>query len=52
MHFFEHYHEEQYKRYFKTHYNDKPTKRYQKILDKIKLSDSYPVGTIERLLMM
>ena len=44
--------EEQYKKHFKTHYNGKPTKRYQKILDKIKLSESYPVGTIERLLMM
>lgn len=44
--------EEQYKKHFKTHYNGKITKRYKKILNKIKLSESYPSGTIERLLMM
>ena len=44
--------EEQYKKHFKTHYNGKITKRYKKILDKIKLSESYPKNTIERLLMM
>ena len=44
--------EEQYKKHFKTHYNGKPTKRYQKILDKISLSENYPFETIERLLLM
>lgn len=43
---------EQFKKHFKTHYNGKITKRYKKILDKIKLSESYPAGTFERLLMM
>jgi hypothetical protein len=43
---------QQFKKHFKTHYNGKVTKRYQKILDKIKLSESYPSGTIESLLMM
>lgn len=43
--------EEQYKKHFKTHYNGKITKRYQKILDKIKLSESLPSGTMQRLLM-
>lgn len=44
--------EAQYKKHFKTHYNGKPTKRYQKLLDKIKLSENYPFETIESLLMM
>jgi hypothetical protein len=44
--------EQQFKKHFKTHYNGKITKRYQKILDKIKLSESYPSSTIESLLMM
>ena len=44
--------EEQYKKHFKTHYNGKPTKRYQKILDKISLSKNCPFETIEKLLMM
>lgn len=44
--------EEQYKKHFKPHYNDKPTKRYQNILDKIKLSENYPFETIESLLLM
>lgn len=44
--------EEQYKKHFKTHYNGKITKRYKKIINKIKLSESYPSGTLERLLMM
>ena len=43
---------EPYQKHFKTHYNGKITKRYQKILDKIKLSESYPSGIIESLLMM
>ncbi|UQD54999.1 hypothetical protein [Flavobacterium sp. K5-23] len=41
-----------YKKHFKTHYNGKETKRYKKILDKIKLAESFPSGTFERLLMM
>lgn len=43
---------EQYQKHFKTHYNGKITKRYQKILDKIKRAESFPSGTIESLLMM
>lgn len=52
VHLSDEVYEEQYKKHFKKYYNGKPTKRYQKILDKIKLSESYPIGTIERLLMM
>lgn len=44
--------EKQYKKHFKTHYNGKPTKRYQKILDKIRLSENYPFETIDSLLLM
>jgi|LauGreSuBDMM15SN_2_FD.fasta_scaffold121587_2 hypothetical protein len=44
--------EEQYKKHFKTHYNGKLTKRYKKILEKIKRAESYTSGTLERLLMM
>lgn len=44
--------EEQYKKYFKTHYNGKPTKRFKRLNQKIKMADSFPLGTIERLLMM
>ena len=44
--------EEQFKKHFKTHYNGKPTKRYQKILDKINTAETYPMETIERLLLM
>lgn len=42
---------ERYKKYFKTHYNGKPTKRYLKLENRIRISESYPVGTFERLLM-
>lgn len=41
-----------YSKHFKTHYNGKITKRYKKILDKIKLAESYPPGAFERLLLM
>lgn len=44
--------EEQYKKHFKTHYNGKPTKRYQKLMNKINLSEKFPADTIQRLLMM
>lgn len=44
--------EEQYKKHFKTHYNGKPTKRYQKLMNKIKLADKFPADTMQRLLMM
>ena len=44
--------EERYKKYFKTHYNGKPTKRYLKLENKIRIAESYPVGTFERLLLM
>jgi len=44
--------EERYKKYFKTHYNGKPTKRYLKLENKIKISESYPPDTLERLMLM
>jgi hypothetical protein len=44
--------EEQFEKYFKTHYKGKPTKRYKRILDKVERANNFPVGTIERLLMM
>jgi hypothetical protein len=44
--------EQRYKKYFKTHYNGKPTKRYLKLESKIKTAESYPVGTLERLMLM
>lgn len=44
--------EEQYKKYYKTHYNGKPTKRYQKLINKINLADRFPADTMQRLLMM
>lgn len=43
--------EERYKKHFKTHYNGKETKRYKRLNNKILKADSFPVGTIERLLM-
>ncbi len=43
--------EERYKKYFKTHYNGKETKRFKRLNSKILKADSFPVGTIERLLM-
>lgn len=44
--------DEIYSKHFKTHYNGKVTKRYQKILDKIKRAESFPPGTLERLITM
>jgi hypothetical protein len=44
--------EERFKKYFKTHYKGKPTKRYLKLENKIRTAESYPLGTLERLLMM
>jgi hypothetical protein len=44
--------EQIHKKHFKTHYDGKETKRYKKIMAKIKLAESYPLGTLERLLMM
>lgn len=44
--------EEQYKKHFKTHYNGKPTKRYQKLLNKINLADKFPADTMQRLLIL
>jgi hypothetical protein len=38
--------EEQYKKHFKTHYNGKPTKRYQKIMNKINLADKFTADTL------
>lgn len=42
---------ERYKKYFKTHYNGKETKRFKKFDRKIKIADSFPAGTFERLLV-
>lgn len=44
--------EERYKKYFKTHYNGKETKRFKRLNHKIQLAESYPAGTMERLLLM
>lgn len=43
---------ERYKKYFKTHYNGKPTKRFLKLENKIRVSESYPPDTLERLMLM
>lgn len=44
--------DELYSKHFKTHYNGKETKRYKKIMDKIKRAESFPPGTLERLITM
>lgn len=44
--------QERYKKYFKTHYKGKPTKRYLKLEQRIRIAENYPPGTIERLMMM
>jgi hypothetical protein len=44
--------EELHKKHFKSHYNGIPTKRYKRIMNKINISESYPKGTLESLLMM
>jgi len=44
--------DERYKKYYKTHYNGKPTKRYLKYLKRTEISESYPIGTLESLMMM
>lgn len=44
--------EERYKKYFKTHYNGKETKRFKRLNNKIQIADSFPVGTLESLLMI
>jgi hypothetical protein len=44
--------EERYKKYFKTHYNGKETKRFKRLNNKIEKADSFPMGTLESLLMM
>jgi hypothetical protein len=43
---------ERYKKYFKTHYNGKPTKRYLKLENRIKIADSFGSGTLESLMIM
>jgi hypothetical protein len=43
--------EERYSKYFKTHYNGKETKRFKRLNNKIQIADSFPVGTLESLLM-
>jgi len=44
--------EELYSKHFKTHYNGKETKRYKKIMDKIERAESFPSGTLQKLLLM
>lgn len=44
--------EQRYKKYFKTHYNGKPTKRFLKLENKIQIAESYPIGTLESLMLM
>lgn len=44
--------EERYKKYFKTHYNGKETKRFKRLNKKFMIAESYPIGTLENLLMM
>lgn len=41
-----------HKKYFKKFYANRPTKRYQKLLNQIKLSESLPPGMAERLLIL
>lgn len=43
--------EERYKKYFKTHYKGKETKRFKRLNTKIQIADSFPIGTLESLLM-
>jgi len=44
--------EQRYKKYFKTHYKGNPTKKFLKLENKIRISDSYPFGTLESLMLM
>lgn len=41
-----------YKKHFKKFYADRPTRRYQKLLKQIKLSESMPAGLAEKLLTL
>jgi len=41
-----------YKKYFKKFYANRPTKRYQKLLRQVKLSESIPQELAERLLIL
>ncbi|WP_165425780.1 hypothetical protein [Flavobacterium sp. XN-5] len=43
--------EERYKKYFKTHYKGKETKRFKRLNTKIQIAESFPLGTLESLLM-
>ncbi len=43
---------ELHSKHFKKFYNGKPTKRYLKILKKIRLSEQYPMDMMETLLLM
>ena len=52
IHLSDEVYEERYKKYFKTHYNGKPTKKYLKLENKIRIADSYPVGTLESLMLI
>jgi len=44
--------DELYSKHFKTHYNGKETKRYKKIMDKIERAENFPLGTLQKLLLM
>lgn len=43
--------EARYKKYFKTHYKGIPTKKYLKLQSKIDLANSYPVDSLENLML-
>ena len=44
--------EQRYSKYFKTHYNGLPTKRYLKLENLIRISESYPSDIINSLMLM
>lgn len=46
------YYEELHSKYFKTHYNGKPTKRYLKLMQKIKMAERFSVEDIHNLFLM
>jgi hypothetical protein len=46
------FYSQRYKKYFKTHYKGKPTKRYQKYLQRVETADSFPPDTMTKLLMI
>lgn len=48
----DHYYMELYKKHFTKHYNGKPTKRYSKLMEKIKDAERFDAIDIERLFLM